>query len=123
MLDAGYHSKENLEQAERQGMDCYVPSRKWEDEVQQVREETSVDVEVAERKATGKAEPDVEPIDAVGRMAAKLQTEKGKEIYRKRKKIIEPVFGQLKFNLGLVRFRLKGLKKGRWRVGIRLLGA
>jgi len=37
-------------------------------------------------------------------MAAKLQTEEGKEIYRQRKKIVGPVFGQVKFNLGLVDF-------------------
>ena len=49
-------------------------------------------------------------------MAAKLQTEEGKEIYRQRKKIVEPVFGQMKFNLGFRRFRLRGLDKagGEW---------
>jgi hypothetical protein len=39
-------------------------------------------------------------------MEAKLQTEEGKEIYRQRKKIAEPVFGQIKFNLGFRMFRL-----------------
>ena len=49
-------------------------------------------------------------------MAAKLQTEEGKEIYRQRKKIVEPVFGQMKFNLGFGRFHLRGLDKasGEW---------
>ena len=49
-------------------------------------------------------------------MAAKLQTEEGKEIYRRRKRIVEPVFGQVKFNLGFSRFRLRGLDKagGEW---------
>jgi len=49
-------------------------------------------------------------------MAAKLQTEEGKEIYRQRKKIVEPVLGQMKFNLGFRRFRLRGLDKagGEW---------
>ena len=41
----------------------------------------------------------------------KLQTEEGKEIYRQRKKIVEPVFGQMKFNLGFGKFRLRGLNK------------
>jgi hypothetical protein len=49
-----------------------------------------------------------EPADAVRRTKAKLQTEEGKEIYRLRKKIVEPVFGQIKFNLGFRRFRLRG---------------
>ena len=49
-------------------------------------------------------------------MRAKLQTEEGKEIYRQRKKIVEPVFGQMQFNLGFRRFRLRGLGKagGEW---------
>jgi len=49
-------------------------------------------------------------------MEAKLQSEEGKEIYRQRKKIVEPVFGQVKFNLGFSRFRLKGLDRagGEW---------
>ena len=51
------------------------------------------------------------PADAVKRMRAKLQTEEGKEIYRQRKKIVEPVFGQVKFNLEFSRFRLRGLDK------------
>ncbi len=60
--------------------------------------------------------PNREPVGAVRRMAAKLQTEEGKEIYRQRKKIVEPVFGQMKFNLGFRRFRLRGLDKagGEW---------
>jgi hypothetical protein len=52
-----------------------------------------------------------EPADAVRRMKAKRQTEEGKEIYRQRKKIAEPVFGQIKFNLGFRRFHLRGLDK------------
>ena len=51
-------------------------------------------------------------------MAAKLQSEEGKEIYPQRKKIAEPVFGQIKFNLGFRRFRLRGLDKagGEWKL-------
>jgi hypothetical protein len=37
VMDAGYHSKENLEKAERLETDCYVTSRKWEEEVQEKR--------------------------------------------------------------------------------------
>ena len=56
------------------------------------------------------------PNNAVERMAAKLQSEQGKEVYRKRKEIVEPVFGQVKSNLGFVRFLLRGLGKapGEW---------
>ncbi|PIU23512.1 MAG: hypothetical protein CO103_02400 [Chloroflexi bacterium CG_4_9_14_3_um_filter_45_9] len=37
-------------------------------------------------------------------------------MYRQRKKIVEPVFGQMKFNLGFRRFHLRGSDKagGEW---------
>jgi hypothetical protein len=54
---------------------------------------------------------------------AKLQTEEGKEIYRQRKKIVEPVFGQVKFNLGFRRFRLRRLDKASGECDIGLLSA
>ena len=135
VMDAGYYSKENLERAEKMETDCYVTSRKWEEEVQEKRshekEETKVVVgssaDSALQKGVGIANgdrvikdsetrPNRELVDVVARMAAKLQTEEGKEIYRQRKKIVEPVFGQMKFNLGFRRFHLRGLDKadGEW---------
>lgn len=45
------------------------------------------------------------------RMEAKLQTKEGKEIYCQRKKIVEPIFGQMKSNAGFRRFRLRGWDK------------
>ena len=137
VMDAGYYSKENLEGAEILETDCYVTSRKWEEEVQEKRgrgrekEEakavTTSFVNSPSQKGVEIANGDRiiedagtrssrEPTDAVRRMAAKLQTEEGKEIYRQRKKIVEPVFGQVKFNLGFSRFRLRGLDKagGEW---------
>lgn len=136
-MDAGYYSKENLEGAEKLEPDCYVTSRKWGKEV---REERGRDQEKEEAEAvttsfvnspsqkgveivngdrivedagTG---PNRDPADAVRRMAAKLQTQEGKEIYRQRKRIVKPVFGQVKFNLEFSRFRLMGLDKagGEW---------
>ena len=135
VMDAGYYSKENLEKAEKLGTDCYVTSRKWEEEVQEKRshekEETKVVVgssaDSALQKGVGIANgdrvikdsetrPNRELVNVVARMAAKLRTEEGKEIYRQRKKIVEPVFGQVKFNLGFRRFRLRGSDKagGEW---------
>ena len=135
VMDAGYYSKDNLERAEKMETDCYVTTRKWEEEVKEKgnhgKEETKVIVgsstNSALQKGIGIANGDRvtkgsetranrEPADAVRRMAAKLQTEEGKEIYRQRKKIAEPVFGQIKFNLGFRRFRLRGVDKagGEW---------
>jgi hypothetical protein len=35
VMDAGYYSKDNLEKAEKAETDCYVTSRKWEEEVEE----------------------------------------------------------------------------------------
>jgi hypothetical protein len=49
-------------------------------------------------------------------MARKLRKKEGREIYAKRKTIVEPVFGQTKEARGLRRFLLRGLTKvnGEW---------
>ena len=137
VMDAGYHSKENLEGAEKLETDCYVTSRKWEEEIKEERgrgrekeEAKAVTISFVNspsQKGVEIANGDRiiedagtrsgrEPVDAVRRMAAKLQAEEGKEIYRQRKKIVEPVFGQVKFNLEFSRFRLRGSDKagGEW---------
>ena len=49
-------------------------------------------------------------------MARKLRTKEGRQIYAKRKTIVDPVFGQTKEARGLRRFLLRGLAKvnGEW---------
>ena len=44
-------------------------------------------------------------------MKDKLCSEAGRKVYRQRKIMVEPVFGNMKFNLGFGRFLLRGLKK------------
>lgn len=44
--------------------------------------------------------------DARARMRRKLQTDVGKETYRRRKAVVEPVFGQVKEARGFRRFLL-----------------
>lgn len=44
-------------------------------------------------------------------MQRKLSGTQGREIYNQRKQLVEPVFGNLKFNLGFVRFALRTLPK------------
>jgi transposase len=55
-------------------------------------------------------------LDEKGKMARKLRNKKGREIYARRKTIVEPVFGQTKECRGLRRFLLRGLEKvnGEW---------
>jgi hypothetical protein len=49
-------------------------------------------------------------------MAAQVRTSQGRELYARRKVIVEPVFGQSKEGRGFRRFFLRGLKKmrGAW---------
>ena len=44
-------------------------------------------------------------------MKAKLETEDGKKLYKKRKQTVEPVFGIIKSAIGFARFRLRGMQK------------
>jgi hypothetical protein len=45
----------------------------------------------------------------VRKIREKLQADSGKEIYKKRKTIIEPIFGRWQHNWGVRRLRLRGL--------------
>src|SRR4051794_29870225 len=51
-------------------------------------------------------------------MKAKLETEDGKNRYKKRKQTVEPVFGIIKSAIGFVRFHLRGLDNvaNEWRL-------
>lgn len=46
-------------------------------------------------------------------MAKKLASPEGRAIYARRRELVEPVFGDIKFNLGFTRFSLRGLAKVR----------
>ncbi|MCB9664226.1 MAG: IS1182 family transposase [Alphaproteobacteria bacterium] len=91
--DAGYFSATNATWCEEQGIDAYLS---------------------VSRQRHGPAPPPSEsppPSEATPKekMAAKLDTKAGREMYRKRKTIPEPVFGQIKEARGFRRFLLRGL--------------
>lgn len=56
-----------------------------------------------------KTGPPPDDLDARGRMRHKLDTEQGRELYSRRKCIVEPVFGQIKEARGFRRFSFRGL--------------
>jgi len=108
IADAGYWSEDNAKACEERGVDPHIATG---------------------RQPHGKPPPpiygpipkDLDAIaegfsEAVGRMARKLRKKEGKEIYARRKTIVEPVFGQAKEGRGLRRFLLRGLEKvnGEW---------
>lgn len=99
--DSGYYSEENVLYLEQERIDAYVAVG---------RQKHGDNPEAAPRgriadKATTKQ-----------RMARKLRTKKGQGVYKKRKQIIEPVFGQIKEARGFRRFHLRGLQAvtGEW---------
>jgi hypothetical protein len=98
LADAGYFSAGSIQDPRCAGVDLYVPPRR-----------TRHDEKVA---AAGRAESDV----AVA-MRAKLESDAGRAIYRRRKAIVEPVIGQIKEAQGFRRFSFRGhaLVREEWR--------
>ena len=95
--DTGYWSEANEQAVLERGVDPYIATG---------------------RLKRGEKHPPVKgripnDLDAKGRMRRKLRTKKGKEIYARRKAIVEPVFGQMKECQGLRKFLLRGLEKVR----------
>jgi len=92
--DNGYFGEENLAAEALSGIDLYVPPG---------------------REKTKRTEPlplPSEDATATEKMRYKLQTDEGRDVYRMRKAIVEPVFGQIKEVMGHRRLSLRGLVKG-----------
>ena len=95
LADAGYFSDANVRRAHARGVDAYIaPARTPHGE-----KEPPID-----GKCTASAMKEA--------MRAKLHTEVGDALYRRRKAIVEPVNGQIK-NRGLGTLSLRGLPKAR----------
>jgi transposase len=93
--DTGYFSAEQVTDERVQGIDLYVAIGKQKHGESEAASEASPLPEDSER----------------AQMRQKLQTEQGKEIYKMRKAIVEPVFGQIKEWRGFRRFSLRSLEK------------
>ncbi|WIG95728.1 IS1182 family transposase [Myxococcus sp. SDU36] len=95
--DAGYFSAKNVRWLESVGVEPYLATG---------------------RQKHGEAPPKVRGRPPSGltpkeRMARKLATKRGKEVYRMRKAIVEPVFGQIKEARGIRALLRRGLKAAR----------
>jgi transposase len=93
--DAGYFSAEAVTDEAVSGIELYVPPDR------QKHGETS----------TSEGSPPAEGLSVADQMRQALRTEKGKDTYRMRKAIVEPVFGQIKEARGFRRFSFRGLAK------------
>lgn len=96
LADAGFFSEANVRRAEARGLDVYIAPA---------------------RTPHGQKEPDCDPAPdgenpTKAAMQSKLKSERGEALYRRRKAIVEPVFGQIKIR-GLGKLSLRGLHKAR----------
>jgi transposase len=101
--DAGYYSEPNAAALEQRGIDpCLATER----------------LKHHEKVASAPRGRIPKDLTAKQRMARKLRTKKGREMYARRKGMIEPIFGQLKQVLGFRQFSLRGLAsmRGEWRL-------
>lgn len=90
LADAGYRSEDSFRQLDEMGIDAIVSLGR------------------EGKKASSKIAP---YRTATRKMAAKLETTAGRDAYRARKGIVEPVIGWVKEILGFRRFSLRGQRK------------
>lgn len=90
VADAGYRSEANFEALERKNIDGVI---------------------ALGREGTADTAPISASNQATYRMKEKLKTAEGSAAYRRRKVIVEPVFGWVKRVLGFRQFSFRGLKK------------
>jgi hypothetical protein len=97
--DNGYWNGKQVEDARVQGIDLYVAGKQKHGQPSKAGDEDA-------RESSAEAE-------LLEQMKQKLNTEAGRALYRMRKAIVEPVFGQIKEWRGFRRFLLRGLQKVR----------
>lgn len=138
VADAGYGSEDNLAEAERlteeslekEDVSCpdfLVATKKARVLSLEMAEQAAADEEAGNSLAASSKEenPTCPPVDeqkadedltAVERMEQKLRVKEGREIYAKRGKTVEPVFGQLKDGRRFERFMRRGFEacKAEW---------
>ncbi len=106
LVDAGYWSEANVEDADPEGPELFIATKK----------------DHKQRKAISEAPPPrgriPKDISVRERMERKLMTKRGRATYKKRSRTVEPVFGQIKDGRGCDRFLLRGLEgaSGEWKL-------
>lgn len=98
LADSGFYSNQNVADMMERGIDAYIPDPNLALELNGGPPATTI----------GRMQPSDPRLLA---MRQKLRTEEGKQRYRKRMTMVEPVFGILKEQRGMRQFRLRGLEK------------
>ena len=96
--DSGYFSTAAVTNEALKSVDLYVTP------------DSGKKTELVEELATESSPKELDK-DVKARMREKLQTENGRAVYKQRKMIVEPVFGQVKEVRGFRRFSFRGLRK------------
>jgi transposase len=96
--DTGYFSASQVNDQRTEGIELYIAVGKQKHGQQ-------------EPLVTDPVETPAENESAKEKMKQKLQTEAGKALYKMRKAIVEPVFGQIKAARGIRAFLLRGFEK------------
>ena len=94
--DAGYMSEDNVQFCEQHGIDAYLAVARD-----------------SHGRGSDQKGPSQQEKAVWHAMRDKLATEKGRQVYSRRKAIVEPVFGQTKEARRFRRFSLRGLTKVR----------
>ena len=94
LADAGFFSLQNIEELESRGLEVYLP-----------------DSNLARELNTGQRCPPGRLSTTQRRMRQKLRDPAERAVYQRRKALVEPVWGTLKEQRGMRRFRLRGLEK------------
>lgn len=97
--DSGFFSHENLHALEQRGIDAYLPDPNLSWELKGRGRAVGI----------GRSRRLHDPVHR--RMRAKLRSPAGRREYQRRKTIVEPVFGVLKEQRGMRRFRLRSITK------------
>jgi transposase len=103
LMDSGFYSEANTTEWEQRGIDPDIATERLKHH---------------EKVASAPRGRIPQGLSAKQRMARKLRTKKGRELYAKRNGMIEPGFGQLNQVLGFRQFSLRGLAsmRGEWRL-------
>ena len=99
--DAGYFSESQVTDERVQGIELYIATGKQ-------KHDEAAPAAVME---SDKPPPGSESESVKEKMKQKLKTEAGRALYKMRKAIVEPVFGQIKAVRGIRMFLLRGIEK------------
>jgi transposase len=106
--DSGFYSDEAVAAVEKVNEEGMPQGPKVYCAIEKGRHGRTVDD--LKKKSSDNDEP-TENMSAKEKMTKKLKTKEGKEIYKKRKETVEPVFGIIKHVMGFRQFMLRGIEK------------